>query len=258
MSGTYEAPPNKQNESTKAFFEPPMNTDEHRLTADKAKSYKGIIAFSFFMLLSVFIGVHRWLIVLFGGPGKQPGWAMYGDSERAKAFFEPPMNTDEHRLTADKAKSYKGIIAFSFFMLLSVFIGVHRWLIVLFGGPGKQPGWAMYGDSERAKAFFEPPMNTDEHRLTADKAKSYKGIIAFSFLMLLSVFIGVHRWLKILFSSAEILHSVRGRSAAQFASIGPILFPFRLDTHPGRSYVLLSLSSAVAVLVGASDVSVCA
>ena len=114
------------------------------------------------------------------------------------------------------------------------------------------------GNKAKAKASFKPPMNTDEHRLKADKEKAYKHMHCSFFIMSLSVFIGVHRWLKILFSSAEVLHSVRGRSAAQLASIGPILFPFRLDTHPGRSYVLLSLSSAVAVLVGASDVSVCA
>jgi hypothetical protein len=38
-----------------------MNTDEHRLKADKEKRLNPEIAFVFFMLLSVLIGVHRWL-----------------------------------------------------------------------------------------------------------------------------------------------------------------------------------------------------
>jgi hypothetical protein len=59
MNGTNVAPPKKQNEKAKAFFEPPMNTDKHRLTADKNKSYKDKIFAFFIMLLSVFIGVHR-------------------------------------------------------------------------------------------------------------------------------------------------------------------------------------------------------
>ena len=51
---------------------------------------------------------------------------MYGDSERAKAFFEPPRNTEEHRLTADKEKAYKGGFGSSFIVFLLVFIGVNR------------------------------------------------------------------------------------------------------------------------------------
>jgi hypothetical protein len=42
--------------------------------------------------------------------------------------FEPPMNTDEHRLKADKERGFHTKTAFVFFMFLSVFIGVHRWL----------------------------------------------------------------------------------------------------------------------------------
>jgi len=47
------------------------------------------------------------------------------------------------------------------------------------------------------ESAFEPPMNTDEHRLKADKEKA---LLRFSFLSVFirqfSVFIGVHRWLK--------------------------------------------------------------
>jgi hypothetical protein len=102
--------------------------------------------------------------------------------------------------------------------------------------------------NEKAKAFFEPPMNTDEHRLKADKEKGYKNRFCSFFIMSLSVFIGVHRWLKSLFSSAEILPSAQGRNAAQSAPIALILFPSRLDVHPGRRYVLLNPPCAVAGL----------
>jgi len=104
--------------------------------------------------------------------------------------------------------------------------------------------------NEKARASFEPPMNTDEHRLKADKEKAYKHMHCSFFIMSLSVFIGVHRWLKILFSGADVLHSVQGRGGAHAAPIGLILFPFRLDVHPGRSYVLLSCPCAVAALEG--------
>jgi hypothetical protein len=49
-------------------------------------------------------------------------------TDKKKKTFEPPMNTDEHRLKADKEKGLHTKNAFVFFMFLSVFIGVHRWL----------------------------------------------------------------------------------------------------------------------------------
>ena len=45
--------------------------------------------------------------------------------------LEPPMNTDEHRLKADKEKRVKKGFVVVFILFLSVFIGVHRWLINL-------------------------------------------------------------------------------------------------------------------------------
>jgi hypothetical protein len=45
--------------------------------------------------------------------------------ENRKAV-EPPMNTDEHRLKADKEKQDKNKIAFVYIKSSSVFIGVHR------------------------------------------------------------------------------------------------------------------------------------
>jgi hypothetical protein len=51
--------------------------------------------------------------------------------------------------------------------------------------------------TEKDQRPFEPPMNTDEHRLKADKAKVIFINIFFIFIMQSSVFIGVHRWLKI-------------------------------------------------------------
>jgi hypothetical protein len=49
--------------------------------------------------------------------------------------------------------------------------------------------------TEENENSFEPPMNTDEHRLKADKTKiDFQNIPPF--LMHFSVFIGVHRWLK--------------------------------------------------------------
>jgi hypothetical protein len=56
---------------------------------------------------------------------------------------------------------------------------------------------------EKKESACEPPMNTDEHRLKADQEKRIKNKNAFVFIMFLSVFIGVHRWLKILFSFSE-------------------------------------------------------
>jgi hypothetical protein len=50
-------------------------------------------------------------------------------------------------------------------------------------------------------------MNTDEHRLKADKEKQDKNKIAFVYIKSSSVFIGVHRWLKILSFSLLNRHS---------------------------------------------------
>ncbi len=49
---------------------------------------------------------------------------------------------------------------------------------------------------DRKENVFEPPINTDEHRLKADKAKAHFLYFPPFFIMQLSVFIGVHRWLK--------------------------------------------------------------
>jgi len=48
----------------------------------------------------------------------------------------------------------------------------------------------------RQKNKFCPPMNTDEHRLKNDQEKAFHKIIYLIFIRLLSVFIGVHRWIK--------------------------------------------------------------
>jgi hypothetical protein len=50
--------------------------------------------------------------------------------------------------------------------------------------------------TDEKKTAFEPPMNTDEHRLKADKEKRTKSKDAVVFIMFLSVFIGAHRWLE--------------------------------------------------------------
>jgi hypothetical protein len=50
--------------------------------------------------------------------------------------------------------------------------------------------------TEHRKKTFEPPMNTDEHRLKADQKQLHFIKIDFFSIMFLSVFIGVHRWLK--------------------------------------------------------------
>jgi hypothetical protein len=54
--------------------------------------------------------------------------------------------------------------------------------------------------TDQKKRIFEPPMNTDEHRLKADKEKRLLTINSFVFSMSLSVFICVHRWLKNVFN----------------------------------------------------------
>jgi len=56
-----------------------------------------------------------------------------GNKAKAKASFKPPMNTDEHRLKADKEKAYKHMHCSFFIMSLSVFIGVHRCSSVFIG-----------------------------------------------------------------------------------------------------------------------------
>jgi len=43
---------------------------------------------------------------------------------------------------------------------------------------------------EKRRKAFEPPMNTDEHRLKADKAKAHFQKILSSFIGQFSVFIG--------------------------------------------------------------------
>jgi len=49
-------------------------------------------------------------------------------TDKKQKAFEPPMNTNEHRLKADKEKGFLSKKAILLFMSLSVFIGVHRWL----------------------------------------------------------------------------------------------------------------------------------
>jgi hypothetical protein len=162
-----------------------------------------------------------------------------GSTDQKIKPFEPPMNTDEHRLKADKEKRIHTKIAFVFFMLLSVFIGVHRWLKNSFDhltsaisvdaslcfcdalSAGDPVGVAMTQSIDRpprnlmreratdkGKKLFEPPMNTDEHRLKADKEKGLLTELAFVFFMFLSVFIGVHRWLKNSFNLLNPIVSV--------------------------------------------------
>jgi len=53
--------------------------------------------------------------------------------------------------------------------------------------------------NEEKRKASEPPMNTDEHRLKADNAKALFRKFLSVFIMQLSVFIGVHRWLEIFF-----------------------------------------------------------
>jgi len=55
---------------------------------------------------------------------------------------------------------------------------------------------SLQNSTEREKKPFEPPMNTDEHRLKADKEKQIIIKVLFVFIRQLSVFIGVHRWFK--------------------------------------------------------------
>jgi hypothetical protein len=52
--------------------------------------------------------------------------------------------------------------------------------------------------TDQKKKPFEPPMHTDAHRSKADKEKQIFKPILFILIMSLSVFIGVHRWLKII------------------------------------------------------------
>jgi hypothetical protein len=52
-------------------------------------------------------------------------------------------------------------------------------------------------NTDKKKKPFEPPMNTDAHRLKAEKEKGNSKKQFFFFIMSLSEFIGVNRWLKI-------------------------------------------------------------
>jgi len=56
---------------------------------------------------------------------------------------------------------------------------------------------AKRSSTEKEKKPLEPPMNTDAHRLKADKEKGFLRNSVSLFIISLSVFIGVHRWLKI-------------------------------------------------------------
>ncbi|MBP7618086.1 MAG: hypothetical protein KA743_06210 [Geothrix sp.] len=149
--------------------------------------------------------------------------------DRKETAFEPPMNTDEHRLKADKEKALYQKFLSVFIRQLSVFIGVHRWLKdlcldLLNTNPSadasrahlpahglRHPqatglaGVAMItlveeppsqGRMDGKESAFEPPMNTDEHRLKADKEKALYQKFLSVFIRQSSVFIGVHRWLK--------------------------------------------------------------
>jgi hypothetical protein len=51
--------------------------------------------------------------------------------------------------------------------------------------------------TDQKKKPFEPPMHTDAHRFKADKVKGFLKNLVFFFIKSLSVFIGVHRWLKV-------------------------------------------------------------
>ena len=51
--------------------------------------------------------------------------------------------------------------------------------------------------TDKKKKLFEPPMHTDAHRLKADKEKGILRKLIFIFIMSLSVFISVYRWLKV-------------------------------------------------------------
>jgi hypothetical protein len=62
-------------------------------------------------------------------------------------------------------------------------------------------------------------MNTDEHRLKADKEKRLHTKNAFVIFMSLSVFIGVHRRLKIVFIPLNLKHSVADFLGACDASV---------------------------------------
>jgi hypothetical protein len=73
--------------------------------------------------------------------------------------------------------------------------------------------------TKQRKRTFEPPMNTDEHRLKADKEKRLHTKNAFVIFMSLSVFIGVHRWLKIVFDHLNLNHSVADFLGACDASV---------------------------------------
>jgi hypothetical protein len=55
----------KNHSTNQQTFKPPMNTDAHRLKADKETLVLLKNEFVFFMSLSVFIGVHRWLKIVF-------------------------------------------------------------------------------------------------------------------------------------------------------------------------------------------------
>jgi hypothetical protein len=62
MNRSSELPPRKPVAGKRGnAFEPPMNTDEHRIKADKEKGLFNRSLECFFMSFSVFIGVHRWL-----------------------------------------------------------------------------------------------------------------------------------------------------------------------------------------------------
>jgi hypothetical protein len=50
--------------------------------------------------------------------------------------------------------------------------------------------------TNQKKKLFEPPIHTDAHRIKADKEKGLFKKYIFFFIKSLSVFIGVHRWLK--------------------------------------------------------------
>jgi hypothetical protein len=74
--------------------------------------------------------------------------------------------------------------------------------------------------TEKDKREFEPPMNTDEHRLKADKTKAIFIKIILFFIMQLSVFIGVHRWLNVFcFNHLNQDHSVDAFVGACDASV---------------------------------------
>jgi hypothetical protein len=53
-------------------------------------------------------------------------------TDQRERTFEPPMNTDEHRLKADQETKPSDKKIFVLFLFSSVFIGVHRWLKIPF------------------------------------------------------------------------------------------------------------------------------